>query len=244
MESFKPKEEDEEPKEESKKSVTSRSEAVAPPAKGEQVKAEPKKEPETIPQKTVTESFEMPNASDIVVIGDSIPKGMISEFQIGKRPDFIGRVGWSTPAILDDVRGNREKLKDKKTAIITCGGNDLVGTDDSEKVAGRIDKMVQECEKAGIEEIIVLTRFPYQADFKRTYIKERSRELRKVILKKFHEPRVKVIDLYKHFVDEKGDLKEQYASKGKDKLHPRKAYKDALRIIGRETGTDLESLMG
>jgi len=206
--------------------------------------AKPEKKEEPAKPKAVVRSPEIQNASDIVVIGDSIPKGMISRFERGKRPDFIGEVGRSTPAILSDVRSNREKLEGKKTAIISCGGNDMVWTDDCEKVANRIDSMVKECEKAGIEEIIVLTRFPYQADFERPYLKERSRELRKVILEKFRPPRVRVVDLYKHFVDEKGNLKQKYASKGKDKLHPSKAYKDALKIISRESGADLESLIG
>jgi hypothetical protein len=201
-----------------------------------------KKEP--LSPKTAVTLHEMPGAGDLAVIGDSIPKGMISGFRKGKKPDFIGEAGRSSFSILNDVRNNPEKLKNKKTVIISCGGNDMVSTDDYEKVADNIDNIIKECERAGIKEIIVLTRFPYQKDYTdKPYIKERSRNLRGVILKRFHEPRVKVVDLYKHFADENGDLKEQYAGKGKDKLHPVKAYKDALGIISSESGVDLDRLI-
>lgn len=247
LESFKPEEKEKTEKKE-KKSAKGKTEAVVPPAKSEQAKTEAKetkRKKEEVQQEAITESLETVNASDIVVIGDSIPKGMISRFDKGKKPDFIGEIGKSTPWILSEVKKRKENNGDmfqNKTVIISCGGNDLVWTDDYEKVADRIDQMVEQCK--GAKEIVLLTRFPYQEDFERVYLKDRSRELRKVILERFRPPRVKVVDLYKHFADKEGNLKDQYVSKGKDKLHPYKAYKDALKIIGRETSTDLESLMG
>ena len=216
---------------------------VAKTEKPEEEEVEEETEDEPIQPKVVKKSIEIKKSNEVLVIGDSIPKGMTARFRKGEKPDFIGKVGKSTPAILNDVRANREKLNGKRVVIISCGGNDLVGTDNYEKIADNIDKIVKECEKTGIKEIIILTRFPYQSDFKRTYLKDRSRELRDVILKRFHEPRVKVVDLYKHFADEKGDLKEQYANKGKDKLHPRKAYNDALKYIASQSDADIEKLI-
>jgi hypothetical protein len=208
------------------------------------VAVEPDKKKEPVTQETVTKSAEVQNTSDIVVIGDSIPKGMISRFEKGKKPDFIGEVGRSTPAILSNVKDTREKLKGKKTAIISCGVNDLTWNDNYEQIAGNIEKIAKECDDAGIEEIIILTHFPYQSDFDRTRFKGKATELREVMLRRFTgKSHIKLIDIYKHFVDEEGDLKKQYASKGKDKLHPYKAYKDALRIIGKESGMDLERLI-
>lgn len=249
VESFKEKEEETRESKESKKdkskAVVSLAEDKEPEIKteepaedGEQAEAKEEKKEEAVP-----ESVEVLNASDLVIIGDSIPKGMISRFEKGKKPDFIGEKGKSTPNILGRVKNNRDKLKNKKTAIISCGLNDLVWTDDYEEIVYRIDEMVKECEKAKIEEIIVLTGFPFQSDFKKTKLRVRSRGFREVILKRFREPRVKVVDLYKHFADEEGDLKKRYATRGRDKLHPYKAYKEALRIIGRESESDIEKLI-
>ena len=242
---------------ESLKEETSEEPEKAAPSKpvpgkveGAEAKTEAKEEPkepekeEPAKPKAVVRKPEVQNASDIVVIGDSIPKGMISKFRKGKKPDFIGEVGKSTPAILTDVRNNREKLKGKRTAIISCGVNDLVWNDNYEQITGNIEKMVKECDDAGVEEIIVLTHFPYQSDLDRTRFKGKATDLREVMLRRFTDKRhVKVVDIYKHFVDEKGNLKKKYAGKGKDKLHPYKAYKDALKIISRESGTDLEGLI-
>jgi lysophospholipase L1-like esterase len=244
LESFNKKSEAKEVKTEKPSKGISEAVIALPEAQESKIKPKSKAETETAQRETVTKSAELPNASDTLMIGDSIPYGMISRFKEGKKPDYIGGAGKSTPMILTDARNNREILKGKKTVVISCGGNDMVSTDNYEKVADNIDAIIEECEQAGIKEIILLTRFPYQKDYTdKPYLKDRSRHLREVILRRFHEPRVKVVDLYKYFVDEKGDLKEQYASKGKDKLHPTIAYMDAWREIAKESGVGLDGLI-
>lgn len=195
-----------------------------------------------IKSESAKKSIEIKEPSDVLVIGDSIPKGMLSRFQKGKKPDFIGEQGKSTPDILNRVRNNRDKLNGKKTAIISCGLNDLVWTDNYEEITGRISEMIRECEKAGIKEIIVLTGFPFQSGFERDKLRVRSKNLREVVLRKFSS-RVKVVDLYSHFADSEGNLKKQYAVKGGDKMHPFKAYSDALKYIAKKSDADLEKLI-
>lgn len=180
------------------------------------------------------ESIELPEASDIVLIGDSIMKGMRSKFPKSGRPDFIGETGNSSMKTLETLRSQQDRLAGKKKALIYTGGNN-VGYSPAENIVKDMIEMAEICEKAGIPEIVVCTRFPNDPR-RKTKMTEKSTALREHLLKAHKEGRfpgsVKIVDLYAHFADDKGELQERYVQKkSKDHIHPRGAYKSALNLM-------------
>ncbi len=177
-------------------------------------------------------NIELPPSSDTVLIGDSIMKGMQYRFKKAERPNFIGRSGNSSMKTLKTLREQKDRLKGKKRALIYTGGNNVSYSKPGDIVQDMIS-MATICAEAGISDIVVCTRFPNDPRRKSKMV-QKSAKLREALLKAHKEgrfpPQVRVVDLFKKFADANGELKREYVrEKSTDYIHPRGAYKSALR---------------
>jgi hypothetical protein len=182
--------------------------------------------------------------SDCMFIGDSAAKGMFLSCPKGKRPGFIGKVGFSTFEVLKRLKAERGRLEGKDKAMIYCAGNNILATS-TDKLVDHMVEMAQICNQAGVPEIIVNSQFPPIPDYVKNLGKEKFEEVKKrnsalvKALKKAHKEGrfpsgVRVVDLTTPFSDEKGEMKTEFVDpKAEDYLHPWFAYKPALDYMGR-----------
>lgn len=100
--------------------------------------------------------------------------------------------------------------------------------------------MAKICKAQGIPEVVICTRFPNDPR-RHGKMTKKSAVLRKHLLEAYKAGRfpsgVRVVDLYSHFADANGTLKDKYVrKKSKDYIHPRGAYKEALRYMMSSKG--------
>lgn len=181
-----------------------------------------------------TKASDIPPLTDTIFIGDSLLKGARFMLEKGKRPDFIGESGYASMKTLEALKQNTARLKGKKRALIYTGGNNVAYTP-PDKIVGHMIEMAQICEKAGIPEITICTRFPNDPRRESKMI-EKSAKLREALLKAHKEGKfpsgVRIADLYKRFAGEDGNLQAKYVrQKSTDYIHPRGAYIPALSYI-------------
>ena len=200
------------------------------------------KAPETSEETLDTELIN-PNGSDKLFIGDSILHGFQWKFKEGQRPKFIGKDGLASNKALEKLKeADKSAFKSMKEAVIYTGGNNVESSSPESIVADMV-AMAKICEKSGIPKSSsapashtmsgIWSAWGVSAQITG---KSAVLSLGNLLLEAYAQGRFPggtlLFDLYEKFRQPEGNLlAEEYATKGRDVIHPRKAYVRAINMI-------------